>query len=139
MISKDEKESVLSRKSEANANNKTFLSLTEDIVVASKTETTQIESSNTANIVSDIICEDIKSFGQKNSNLFIISVHYAVSGPDKQLEMIYCDSNKTIGAINAQTVLQDTEHCLDKNFSESFYKATDTNKVLYFKGRIYKP
>ena len=134
MISRDKKESVLFKNLEANANNENFVSLTNDNVVACDN---QIENFNTANIVSNV-CTSIQDYGKFMTPL-VDSIYYSVSGPDKQLDMMYCDSNKTTEAADEQPAPQNLKYCLNKQYSEFFYKATDTNKVLYFKGRKYKP
>jgi hypothetical protein len=134
LISRDKKESVLFKNLEANANNENFVSLTDDNVVACDN---QIENSNTANVVSNL-CTSIQVLG-KFLGLLVDSIYYNLTGPDKQLDMMYCDSSKTTEAANEKPAPQDLHNCLSKEHSESFYKATDTNKVLYFKGRKYKP
>ena len=134
LISRDKKESVLFKNLEANANNENFVSLTDDNVVACDN---QIENFNTANIVSNV-CTSIQDYGKFMTPL-VDSIYYSVSGPDKQLDMMYCDSNKTTEAADEQPAPQNLKYCLNKEYSEFFYKATDTNKVLYFKGRKYKP
>ena len=135
MISRDKKESVLFKNLEANANNENFVSLTNDNVVSCEN---QPENSNTANIFSTE-CMSLQDLDKASIILSIDSIYYRLSEPDKQLDMMYCDSKKTTEAADEKPASQDIDYCLMDLISEAFYKPTDTNKVLYFKGRKYKP
>ena len=48
-------------------------------------------------------------------------------------------SSLLAGSPDEKPASQDIDYCLIDLISEAFYKPTDTNKVLYFKGRKYKP